>query len=206
MHIAIIGTGSLGTALGTRLSERHRVTFGSRDPGSDAARQLDEVLGKRADVRLIPEAVADAEGVVLATPWPVTEALVRTLDLAGKVVIDATNDVGPDFLPEASGPESCAERIARLASGARVVKAFCSTGAGNLQDPNFGPVRPVMPFCGDDADAKRTVARLIEGVGFEAADAGPLVAARQLEALALLWIRLAHTGYGPTIAFALVTR
>jgi len=210
MHLAIVGTGAVGTALGIRLSKHHRIAFGSRDPQSEAARQLDLALGTKADVRLTPDAVAEASVVILATPWPVTEAIVKDLDLAGKIVVDCTNDVGPDFLPESSPVPSCAERLAAWLPESRVVKAFSTAGAGTMADPDYGAdacgVRPMMPFCGDDAEAKRVVRGLIEDVGFEPVDAGDLVAARTLEPLALLWIRRAHGGYGSNIAFALLTR
>lgn len=211
MHLAIVGTGALGTALGTRLSQHHRVTFGSRDPDSEAARQLEAALGTKADVRLTPDAVASAEAVLLATPWPVTEAIVKGLDLTGKIVIDGTNDVGADFLPESPTVPSCAERLAAWLPESRVVKAFNTTGAGNLVDPDYGAaacgVRPMMPFCGDDAAAKRVVHDLIEDVGFEPVDAGDLVAAQTLEPLARLWMRLAYGQQrGPNVAFALLAR
>lgn len=210
MHLAIVGTGAVGTALGTRLSTKHTVAFGSRDPASEAAQQLDAALGARADVRLTPDAVADASVVILATPWPVTEALVKGLNLAGKIVVDCTNDVGPDFLPESPPVPSCAERLAAWLPESRIVKAFSTAGASTMADPDYGAeacgIRPMMPFCGDDAEAKRVVRGLIEDVGFDPVDAGGLVAARTVEPLALLWIRLAHGGYGSHIAFALLTR
>lgn len=64
-----------------------------------------------------------------------------------------------------------------------------------------------MFYCGDDADAKKTVAGLIAELGFEALDAGPLTQARVLEPFAMLWISLAvKGGYGPNFAFSMVKR
>jgi len=64
-----------------------------------------------------------------------------------------------------------------------------------------------MPVAGDDADAKAVAIALANDVGFEGADAGPLAAARDLEHLAVLWIRLAYPlGNGPGIAFGLMRR
>jgi hypothetical protein len=92
--------------------------------------------------------------------------------------------------------------VARWAPGARVVKAFNTTGAGNMADPRFGNEHATMFMCGDDAAAKRTVGTLAEALGFEAVDAGPLRQARLLEPLAMLWISLAYAaGHGPNIAF-----
>jgi predicted dinucleotide-binding enzyme len=67
--------------------------------------------------------------------------------------------------------------------------------------------RPVMFVAGDDAAGKRDVMRLVDDLGFEAIDAGPLRAARLLEPLAMLWIELAlQRGQGHAFAFALARR
>ena len=64
-----------------------------------------------------------------------------------------------------------------------------------------------MLFAGDDPTAKEVVGSLARAIGFDAVDAGPLWAARDLEHLAMLWIRLAYPlGHGPDIAFSLLRR
>ncbi|MBI1350013.1 MAG: hypothetical protein GC156_02715 [Actinomycetales bacterium] len=89
----------------------------------------------------------------------------------------------------------------------RVVKAFNTTGSENMTDPDYSGQRPVMLVAGDDAAAKGLTMDLAEGIGFDAVDAGPLAAARDLEHLAMLWIRLAYSlGNGPDIAFSLLRR
>jgi predicted dinucleotide-binding enzyme len=91
--------------------------------------------------------------------------------------------------------------------GAKVVKAFNTTGAGNMANPRFGGEAASMFICGDDAAAKKTVASLAEALGFEAVDAGSLSQARLLEPLAMLWISMAYGfGRGPNIAFKLLRR
>jgi predicted dinucleotide-binding enzyme len=87
-----------------------------------------------------------------------------------------------------------------------VVKAFNTTGSGNMANADYGPTRPAMLLCGDDQAAKQTVAQLAEALGFEAIDAGPLTSARLLEPLAMLWVGLNRRGLGPNIAFALLRR
>ena len=207
MHVGILGTGSVGTALGTVWARAgHRVTFGSRTPASDDARALAGAVGHGARVAGHDDAVRGADAVLLATPWPVTEALVRGLDLAGRVVLDATCPVGADYEPEVPDG-SGAERVQAAAPGARVVKAFNTTGAGNLADAAYPGGRLVMPVAGDDAEAKALAMRLAEAAGFDPVDAGPLAAARDLEALARLWMRLAHAqGLGPGFGWALLRR
>ena len=64
-----------------------------------------------------------------------------------------------------------------------------------------------MFYCGDDVAAKQSVHPLVEQLGFEAIDAGPLSRARLLEPFALLWISLAYAqGQGREIAFKLLRR
>jgi len=76
-----------------------------------------------------------------------------------------------------------------------------------MADAAFGADRPVM-FCrGDDAASKQTVKPLVEQLGFQAVDAGPLAQARLLEPFALLWISLALVhGQGREMAFKLLRR
>jgi len=206
MRIAIIGTGNVGSALGTRWAQRgHEVVFGSRDPSGAKAQKLLAATG--ASVAGIREAAADAAVVVLATPWDAAqESIVAAGDLTGKVVLDATNPL--QNMKLALGlTTSGAEQVASWAGGAAVVKAFNSTGAGNMLNPDYADQKPTMFICGDAAGAKQIVSGLIEEIGFEAVDAGPLTSARYLEPLAGLWITLAYAqGLGPNIAFRLLRR
>ena len=88
-----------------------------------------------------------------------------------------------------------------------MVKAFNTTGFGNMNDPRYGAQAATMFLCGDDAEAKAAVTRLGEDLGFEMIDAGPLAIARLLEPLAMLWIHLAvFQGMGPEFAFMLQRR
>ena len=202
MKIAILGAGSVGGTLGRRWADKqHEVTFGVR-PGSSR----DLPPGARSAG--VAEAVAGAEVVVLATPWPaVADALRSAGDLTGKVLLDATNPLGAGMKLDV-GPhgESGAERIAALAIGARVVKVFNTTGFGNMADPVYAGEPTVMFYAGDDAAAKKVAHQLAVDLGFDAIDAGGLERARQLEHLAALWIGLAYGGHGRDIAFRLVRR
>jgi len=206
MRIAIIGTGNVGSALGTRWSQRgHEVVFGSRDPRSEKVQKLSAATG--AGAANIRDAVADAAVVVLATPWDATEeSIVAAGDLSGKILLDATNPL--QNMKLALGlTTSGAEQVASWAGNATVVKAFNSTGAGNMRNPDYAGQKPTMCICGDDAGAKQVASGLIEEIGFEAVDAGPLTSARYLEPLAGLWITLAYAqGLGPNIAFKLLRR
>lgn len=202
MQIAIIGAGRVGAALGHGWArEGHEIVFGVRTP---AAREV--LVGRVAG---IADAVREASVVVLATPWSAVESALATAGpLRGKILIDCTNPILPELAGLAVGTtESAAERIAALVPGARVVKAFNTTGAANMADPRYGTERLTMFYCGDDGEAKRMVDELIAALGFTPVDAGVLAAARYLEPVAMLWIHLAYRmGHGPNIGLHLLRR
>jgi predicted dinucleotide-binding enzyme len=208
MRIAIIGAGSVGAALGRNWARHgHELRFGLRDPKAEKYAAL------AAHGALLPpaEAAAGAEAIVLATPWPATEAAIAGLgDLSGKLVLDATNPLGmgPKARPRPFGhSDSGGERVAGWAKGASVFKALNTTGAENMGDPSAYPMRPVMFVAGDDAARKPEAMALVSDLGFEAVDAGPLLNARLLEAHAMLWIDLAlKRGLGRGVAFGLMRK
>jgi NADPH-dependent F420 reductase len=209
MKIAVIGTGSVGRALGTSWAKKgHQVIFGSRDPHSDKVREVLAAAGANASAAGIAEAGAAAEVMVLATPWNTTQQVVEALgNLAGKILVDATNPIGPGFQLAVGTTTSGAEQIAGWAKGARVVKAFNTTGWENMADPIYHGQPITMFICGDDAEVRTVVTGLAEDLGFEVTDTGPLSTARYLEPLAMLWIHLAMVQkQGRQMAFRIVKR
>lgn len=213
MRIGVIGAGNVGGTLGRRWAALgHAVAWGVRRPAEGAAAvKGGDDLPAGARVTGVAEAARDAEVLVLTVPWGAVPATLAELAAAGaldgRVLVDATNPIAPGFRLDA-GPagESGAERIQAMAPGARVVKAFNTTGYGNMADPSYDGAPTVMPVAGDDAAAREVVLGLAREMGFDAIDAGPLVRSRQLEHLAMLWISLAMGGHGRGIAFRLVRR
>ena len=207
MKIAIIGAGNVGSALGRAwLGGGEDVMFGVPNPA-------DPKYGSLSPERLRTplEAVQGVEIVVLATPWPATEAAVKGLgDLSGKILVDCTNPlgVGPDGLELMLGHNtSGGEQVAVWASGAAVFKTLNQTGAENIDKTALFPIRPVMFVAGDDQSRKHIVLSLIAKLGFEAVDAGPLRIARLLEAYGMLWIDQAlNRRRGQSFAFTLTDR
>jgi uncharacterized membrane protein len=107
--------------------------------------------------------------------------------------VDATNPLAPGLKGLAVGTHtSGAEELAKLAHGARVVKAFNTTGAENMADTTYPQGMPWMPVCGDDAQARERVMALATLLGFDAVDMGALRSARYLEPFAMAWIHLAN--------------
>lgn len=209
MKIAVVGTGSVGRALGVGWASRgHQVIFGSRRPSHEEVQAIVVAAGGNARAALPSEAATAAEVIVLAVPYTAVAGTVQALgDLTGKIVVDATNPIAPGFQLAVGTNTSGAEEVAKLAGGAQVVKAFNTTGAENMADPIYQGEPMTMFICGDAAEAKKTVAQLAQDLGFDVADVGDLSKARLLEPMALVWISLAiGQGLGRQIAFKLVKR
>jgi predicted dinucleotide-binding enzyme len=209
MKIAVIGTGSVGATLGRRWAELgHSVRFGVRDLADAGANALVRQIKGEARLASVREAAADADVVVLATPYAANAAALATAgDLSGKVLIDVTNPVGADFSLAVGFSTSGAEEVAKLAPGARVYKAMNQVGFEVMADPAFAAGKPVMFVAGDEPKGKEVVLGLVNALGFEAIDAGDLPVARLLEPYAMLWIHLmARRKMGRRFAFGLLRR
>jgi 8-hydroxy-5-deazaflavin:NADPH oxidoreductase len=185
--VAMIGTGNVGAALGRRFAENgHKIVYGSRDPSAADVRELVAATGNGAVATTQAEAAAQADIVILAVPWTAAEGVVRALpDLRGKIVVDPTNPrvMASDGFADYPIEDSNAERIARLAPGAHVVKAFSTLGAETMLDPDLAGSPVTVPIVGDDRAAKERIAALTREIGLEAVDVGPLRHARIIEGL-----------------------
>lgn len=208
MKIGVIGVGSVGGTLGSRWARNgHEVVFGVRRAGTQKVKSLLKVIERNARAASVSEAAAVSDVVVLATPWAATrEAIEAAGDLRGKIVIDCTNPIEDGQLA-VGWTQSGAEQVAEWSRGAKVVKAFNTTGWNNMANATFGGQRAAMFVCGDDPEARERVCELASELGFEACDAGELRASRYLEPLAMLWIHLAYRqGWGRDFAFSILKR
>lgn len=211
MKIAFIGHGHVGGALATRLSNLgHDVVLAARDPGAESVAAL-IARAPRLSAAPIAEAVASAELVFLATPFKANAEVLPPLAdlLAGKVLVDCTNPVGPGLSHGLNSQGSGSAAVQAFVPKARVLKAFSIYGYENFEDPSFPAyeVKPVMMFCGDDTDAKGQLAPLVAELGFEPLDVGGLVQALHLEHMTLLWVRMVRMhGRSPHMAWAALTR
>jgi 8-hydroxy-5-deazaflavin:NADPH oxidoreductase len=211
VKIAFIGAGQVGAPLAARLADAgHEVVLAeAREGSSSVVAALKR--SSRLSARPLADAVRAAEVVFLTTPFSANEGLLRPLadELAGKVIVDCTNPVGPGLSHGLKSERSGSEFVQSLAPKARVVKAFSIYGFENFEDssyPGYG-ARPAMLFCGDDAPAKGVVADLIAALGFEPLDVGGLAQALHLEHMTLLWVRLVRAdGHSPNLVWAALRR
>jgi predicted dinucleotide-binding enzyme len=194
MNIGVIGSGVVGQTLAAGfLKHGHKVAIGTRDPA-----KLADWAAKTpgAEVKSFAGAANFGDVVVLAVGGEVAiDALnfVGAAAIDGKTIIDACNPIGGG--PPVAGVlsfftgqnESLLERLQNAFPDAHFVKAFNSVGAGQMINPDFKGLRPTMFICGNNANAKKTVAGICDAFGWEAEDMGAVEAARAIEPLCKLW-------------------
>ena len=179
--VAIIGTGNIGSRLAAAFAAGGQdFLLAGRD--QEAARKVTADLDGHADVVSIDEAVERADVLVLAVWFDVFKQLIAQYGdrLAGKVIIDPTNPVGPDdsggFQKLIGEQESSGQILAGLLpAGARLVKAFGTLSADSLSAAaRREPERAVLFYAADDAAAGEEVADLIRIAGYEPVRVGGL--------------------------------
>jgi predicted dinucleotide-binding enzyme len=201
MHIGILGTGILATALATAWTRAgHEISIGGRS--SQRAEVAAKASGARA--RPLPEVATEADAAVLCVRWDgvadiLTAAGAPTGSLTGKPLIDPTNAVehGVGVLRTEAG-RAIAQHIAELAPGAHVVKALHLFPSTQWTTSTSSPVTVAM--CGDDPRALETVGSLVRDIGGVPAVIGGLDRARQIEEVAGFVIALAFAGVDPQLA------
>lgn len=209
MKIGVIGSGNVGGALGIRWAKGgHSVIFSSRHPESEQVKKVVADAGANGSAARPKDAACGSDVLLLAVPWPAArDALMEAGQLKDKILIDATNPLKADLSGLTLGTDTSAgEQVASWHPEATVVKAFNTVGANIMANPEFPAGKVFLPYCGNDADAKRAVRGLAEELGFDAFDAGPLTQARVLEPLALLWISIAVGSKNRDFAFQMLRR
>lgn len=177
MNIGIIGAGFVGRAVG-KLSVQagHRVML-SNSRGPETLFSARSATG--CELGTVEEALAFGDVVVLAIPLSAYLTL-PAAPLAGKIVIDAINyyfERDGHVATLDTNQTTTSELIAAHLPGARIVKAFNAITMRDLETdgkPAGSPGRRALPLCGDDVDAKLTVAGLYDAIGFDTLDAGAI--------------------------------
>jgi predicted dinucleotide-binding enzyme len=210
MKIGIVGSGVVGQVVGSRLVELgHEVVLGTRDPakldekkrGADSLRGWVAGAGSRARVGTFSAAAAHGEIVVNATHGQSSLAALRSAgetNLAGKILIDIANELDaskgmpPLAIARDAPGGSLGERIQAAFSNVKVVKALNTMNANVMVDPQALAGGDHTAFiCGNDQGAKATVRRLLESLGWrDVVDLGDITAARGMELLLPIWLRL----------------
>ena len=171
MRIAVIGAGRIGRTLGDTWSAAgHDVVYGVREPGAPGTAP-------------VVDAATGAEVVVLAVPGAAAKDVISSLAgvLAGKVVVDATNDVAGSGKLHA---------LDELEEGAHPVRAFNTLGVENLADPIVGGVRADLLYAAEEGVARDTAEQLIREVGLEPVWLGGVETFDVVDSVTRLWFTL----------------
>ncbi|MGB8314772.1 MAG: NAD(P)-binding domain-containing protein [Aestuariivirga sp.] len=194
MKIGIIGSGDVAKTLAAGfLKHGHDVTLGTREVAKLAEFAK---VNPKTKIGSFNDAAKFGELVVLAVKGSVAARALEAAgaaNLAGKTIIDATNPLA-DAAPEngilkyfTTLESSLMEQLQKLFPKAHFVKAFNSVGAAAMVNPQFKGGKPSMFIAGNDPDAKKTVAAILEQFGWDVEDMGGAEAARAIEPLCILW-------------------
>ena len=202
MKIAVLGTGMVGSALGTKLVQKgHEVTMGSRTANNEAARKWASSLGERARTATFQDAAAFGELVISCTGGMHSMEAFESVGaepLRGKILIDVSNPLqqGKDgsIILGFCNTDSLGERIQKAFPETRVVKALNTVNCEIMIEPSRVPGDHNLFVCGNDAAAKKDVTKYLnEWFGWKMdniIDVGDITAARGTEMMMPLWMRL----------------
>jgi 8-hydroxy-5-deazaflavin:NADPH oxidoreductase len=177
--VGFIGSGEMGASIARLAVDVGLDVVLSNSRGPEYLTELVASLGERASAATPTETAEAADVVVLSVPLFALDAL-PVAALAGKVVIDATN-----YYPDRDGriaeldddELTASELVQQHLTGALVVKAFNTIGATHAYAaarPTGASDRSALPIASDDETAKHTVAQLLDRLGYDAIDTGPL--------------------------------
>ncbi|MER5549397.1 NADPH-dependent F420 reductase [Streptomyces sp. NPDC002589] len=177
--LSIIGTGRVGSGLARRAVDAGLDVILSNSRSPETLARLVTELGPRTRAATPAEAAGAGDLVLASVPLSAHTLLPRA-ELAGKTVIDPMNYAPtPNWqaLELDSNELTSSELVQRHLAGARVVKALHNIGPTqllNLFRPAGSPDRTALPLSGDDPDAKKEVADLLDVLGFDTVDLGTL--------------------------------
>jgi predicted dinucleotide-binding enzyme len=224
MKIAIIGTGSVGQTIASKLVELgHDVMLGTRNVSEKLASTAKDIYGnppfsewhkanKKVQLGSFSEAAIFGEIIFNATHGGSSlEALKSTgaKNLTGKVLIDIANPLDfskgmpPSLLPGLNNTNSLGEEIQKTFPEANVVKTLNTMWCGLMVNPEMiGGGDHINYLCGNNADAKLKVIKLLKEFGWKAdnlLDIGDITGARATESLLPIWLKV--MGVNKTSAF-----
>ncbi len=191
--IGVLGSGQVAQVLASGfIKHGYEVMVASSDITKLSDWKTKNATGKLGSFE---ETAMFGEILVLAVKGTSAESIIKSVasGLSGKVVIDATNPIAA--VPPTNGvlsyfttlSESLMERLQALAPQVRFVKAFNSVGNLCMVNPMFAGGKPTMFICGNDRDAKREVATILDQFGWDPEDFGRVESARAIEPLCMLW-------------------
>jgi len=171
-RVAILGVGHVGSALARILLDAGYEVDVAASGDPQRIQLIVSVVMPGARARWAPEAVAEADIVILAIPLHRFAGLDRSM-LDGKLVVDSMNYWSPtdgvqSLFEDTSLTSS--EVVQRELAGSTVVKTFNHIGYHEMEEdrrPAGDPDRRALGIASDDEDAAALVASLIEDAGYD---------------------------------------
>jgi predicted dinucleotide-binding enzyme len=214
MRIGILGTGTVGKTLGTKLAKLgHEVRMGSRTAGGEKAKAWVKEAGGKSSEGTFADAAIHGEMLFNCTSGMVSLAALSAAgarNLNGKILLDVSNplDFSKGMPPTLSvcNTDSLGEQIQRAYPLAKVVKSLNTVTAALMVEPSLVPGVHTMFVSGNDAQAKAEVINLLEtGFGWEEVmDLGDITGARAQEMYLPLWLRLFTKLQNPNVTIRVV--
>ena len=214
MKIGILGTGIVGQTIGSKLIHLgNDVMLGSRMPNNEKAIEWTKQNGSKASHGTFAQAAAFGNILFNCTSGA---ASLDALNLAGKenlngkILIDVANplDFSKGMPPTLSicNSDSLGEQIQRSFPELKVVKALNTMNCKLMVEPSALKEDHDVFMCGNNADSKAEVASMLkEWFGWKTViDLGDITAARGMEMILPLWLRLMGTLKTPTFNFKIV--
>ena len=185
--IAVLGVGRVGTAVARAALDAGLAVNVAASGAADDIALIAEIITPGATAHTAQDAVADADLVVAAVPLN----KYRTLDpamLEGKIVVDVMNhwaEVDGSLAEVSEDPRGTSEIVAAHLAGSRIVKTLNHIGYHEIEDDarrSSSDGRRALAIAGDDTEAVSAVTELIDRLGFEPVQAGPLTVGVAFEA------------------------
>ena len=185
MKIGIIGSGNIGSTLGTLwVKAGHQVLFSSRHP--ENLKQLVDSLGSLARAGTVEQALSFGDVVFIGVPYGAYPQLSKDFgkQFVGKIVLDAGNAVlaRDGEIGKQARENGVALTSAKLLAGARIVRAFNIMNFRKVASLSNRPEgRLAMPIAGDDQEALKVASGLVRDAGFEPVVVGSLQRSKVFE-------------------------
>jgi 8-hydroxy-5-deazaflavin:NADPH oxidoreductase len=215
MKAGILGTGMVGATIGTKLVQLgHQVKMGSRTANNEKAAKWVNENGSNTSQGTFADAAAFGEIIFNCTKGDGAMDAVKAAgeaNLNGKILVDVSNPLDfskgmpPSLYPSLSNTNSLGEEIQRTFPNTKVVKALNTMNCVLMVNPSLVPGSHDLFMCGNDEAAKAIVSGIVKSFGWDSiVDLGDITAARAMEAMLPIWVRLMMKFQSPNFNFKIV--
>ncbi|MBC2850092.1 NAD(P)-binding domain-containing protein [Cetobacterium sp. 8H] len=186
MNIGIVGNGVVGNTLADIFHKLgHPIEIGVRN--------LKEEFEKKSHIEYVQmeDITKDNEVIILAIPGDKLESvLLKIKNPEGKIFIDLTNPIGPDYMLLRGRYTSNGELAQEILKDSHIVKTLNTLGIEKIKHPSIREEKLTMLLAGNNKNANKKVEELLSEMGFDPMLVGDIHFSRYLEPLAMIWIEM----------------